>query len=113
MKMFINSLYRMTPGVLTFAAFTAVMLVGWSMGMYTVFSPYIYEYRDFLSTVNEMSFGILPLRPEFVRFNEENSDLTYIGAAGILLQFIYVTLLVVFITLCSYLFKLSVAFERY
>lgn len=102
----------MTPGILTFAAFTCILLFGWSMGMYAVFSPYLYEYRDFLSTINEMALGVLPLRPEFVRFNEDNNDLTYIGAAGILLQYVYVALLVVFITLCSYLFKISVAFER-
>lgn len=89
-----------------------MLLLGWSMGIYLIFSQYIYEYRSFIETVYCMSYGLFGQRQEFKDFIEDNKDLSYLGVTGLLLNFGHLLLTVIFLSMAVFLFKTAAAYER-
>ncbi len=111
--MYINTLYRMTPGILVFSVFTAILLFGWTQGVFLVFSPYIYEYRNYFEALNMMCLGIFGQRQEFNRFNEkQGNDTQFVGVAGLLINYGHIVIIVLFVSLVVHLFKKATSFER-
>jgi hypothetical protein len=111
-RIFINTLYRMTPGIIIFTIVVAMTLLGWSQGLFLVFSPYIYEYRTIVDTLNTLSYGLMNQKPEFIKFTENNRDLEYLGITGLLINYCHLILLIIFVALSSFLFRKAAAFER-
>ena len=111
-RLFINTLYRMAPGVIIFTIFVAMSIAGWAQGVFIIFSPYIFEYRTISETMDRLLYGIISPRPEFSKFIEDNPDLEYLGIAGLVINLSHLVLGVIFVALITFLYRKANSFER-
>ena len=109
-RIYINTLYRMAPGVLIFTLFIGMLMFGWAQGLFIVFSPYVYEYRNYFETLNTLCFGLFGQRQEFKRMSKgigitDENDLGFLGVAGLFINYVHLILTVLFVSLVIHLFK--------
>jgi hypothetical protein len=71
-RVFINILYRMTPGILVYTVFVSILIVSWAQGFFVIFSTLIAGYDSFPSAVFSMSQGLLPISIGFQKFSDDN-----------------------------------------
>ena len=58
MKILLNTLYRILPGLIIFLLLITVLFISWAQGFYLIFSPYIFEFRTYLDTLLTISFKV-------------------------------------------------------
>lgn len=111
-RIFINILYRMTPGILVYTVFVTLLIVSWAQGLFVIFSTLISGYDSFPSAVYSMAQGLLPISAGFQKFADDNYDISSLSVAGLFINYMGVILIIVLISISGQLFKLAHSFER-
>jgi hypothetical protein len=105
----------MAPGVLVYTVFVAVILFGWAQGVFIVFSPYLYGYRNYFQALNQLCFGILGEHSDFNRLRDDTwkdgNDMEFIGLASLIVKYSQFFLAVLFVSLVNYLYRKASSFE--
>lgn len=105
----------MAPGILVYAVFVSVILFGWAQGVFIVFSPYLYDYRNYFQALNQLCFGILGEHSDFNRLREDTwkdgNDMEFLGLASLIVKYSQFFLAVLFVSLVNYLYRKASSFE--
>ena len=111
MKIYLNTIYRISPVVLVYLIFIVIIVISWTQGFYLLFSPYIYEFRTFFETMLSISYRRFYEEEEFKQFISDR-DFSYMGLAALLLFWTQIMIIIFFIALVTHLFKKASGFEK-
>ena len=111
MKVYLNTIYRIIPGVWNFLVLVIIIYICFAQSYFLVFSPYLKDFRTFQQTILTIIFKQFYTTDEFEKF-VQNRDFSYLKTAGLLSFLTNQFILMFFIALVTVLYKKAVGFEK-
>ncbi|CDW84387.1 polycystin 2 [Stylonychia lemnae] len=111
MCIFLNTIFRMFPGISTFFIITTTLFACWAQGFYLIFSPYLFEFRNYFESLLTISFKRFYENDQFAKFTQ-NRDFAYLEVAGLLMSWTTTLILIIFIAMVTTLYKKATGFEK-
>ena len=56
MKVFLNTVVRIVPGVTVYLVFTVIIMASWAQGYFLLFSPYVAEFKTYYESLLAISY---------------------------------------------------------
>eukprot|EP00347_Sterkiella_histriomuscorum_P022659 403337641 len=111
MRIYLNTIYRIIPGIGTYLILVITLYVCWAQSFYLVFSPYIKDFRNYFQSILTVSYKRFYDTQEFQDFTS-NRDFSYMELAGLIQNWCNTFIFFFFIAMITALYKKAVGFEK-